>query len=205
MNRPRVVLVDDDPAVLETLGEWLAVTGHQVRTAREGAEALRLLRQSPADVLVTDLDMPRMNGLQLLSLVKEAHPDIEVVFLSGKGSIESTIAALRAGRAFDFLLKPIADFDRFNEVIERAYMHACERTQALLPIAEPWPDHLDALSERELQVVKLVAESLNNREIANRLVLSERTVGNHLSRIYEKLQVSNRTGAVVLCRRHGLV
>ncbi|HBN09652.1 MAG TPA: hypothetical protein DD435_13710 [Cyanobacteria bacterium UBA8530] len=56
-----------------------------------------------------------------------------------------------------------------------------------------------------IEVVRLVAESLNNREIAERLVLSERTVGNHLSRIYEKLQVGNRTGAVILCRRHGLV
>lgn len=202
----RMLLVDDDAALLVVLKEWLTLFGAQVETATEGLQALYAAKQRPFDLIVTDLQLPNLNGLQLLALFKEIDPATEVVILTGKGTIDDAIAALRGGRAFDFLRKPIHDFEVLNDVLvkaieKRAIAKAAARQAA--PVAPPI--HVEPLSGREQEIMGLLAEGLDNREIADRLVLSEKTVKNHLSRIYEKLKVANRTQAVINCKLYGFI
>lgn len=105
-QRMRILLVDDEINMLETLGDVLREEKYQVATASSGEEALqRLEKEKPFDLMITDLKMPKMNGLALLAQVSQRFPRLEVIVLTGHGSVESAVEAMRRG-AFDFLLKP---------------------------------------------------------------------------------------------------
>jgi DNA-binding NarL/FixJ family response regulator len=201
----RILVVDDDAELLEVLKEWLTLFGARVDTASEGLQALYLAKKGTYDLVLTDLHMPNLNGLQLLTIVKGLDPNLEVVFLTGQGTMEDAISALREGRAFDFLQKPVRDFKVLNDVLEKALARRAEAMSATRVVPCAPPEHVEELSAREQEIVALLAEGLDNRLIAERLVLSEKTVKNHLSRIYEKLKVSNRTQAVVNCKLYGII
>ncbi|MNX96539.1 Tetrathionate response regulatory protein TtrR [compost metagenome] len=196
----RILLVDDERDLLAMLHEWLSHFGYQTQTAANTLEALALFKQEPFDVVVTDLKMPGLDGLQLLSLFKELDARTEVIILSGQGTMEDAIQALRAGRAFDFLQKPLRDLHKLNQAIEQALARQRRKTPAMSP-----PVVLEALTEREREIVTWLAQGLNNREIAERICLSDKTIKNHLSRIYDKLGVNSRTQAVLLCQQLGMV
>lgn len=192
------VLVAEDDADLRVLLEtWLSASNYHVLTAANGSEALAIAKKHPLDVVVTDLKMPGLSGLDLLTLLKEIDPSIEVVFLSGQANMEEVIEALREGRAFDFLLKPLDGLGQLNLSIEKALLRKQQ------PVIRNGAEGHTPLSTRERQVVSLVAEGLENREVAERLCISENTVKNHLARIYEKLKVSNRVQAALTCERMG--
>jgi len=197
-TKPPVVLVaDDDRDTRDMLESWLSATGYQVLTAADGRAALAIAKQQPVDVVVTDLKMPGLSGLNLLDILKELLPTVEVLFLSGEARMEDTIEALREGRAFDFLLKPLDNLGQLNLAIERALLHkyrSVMRAETASTVA---------LSDRERQIIALVAEGLENREVGSRLCISENTVKNHLARIYGKLKVSNRVQAALACERMG--
>lgn len=194
----RVLVVDDDADVLDVLSEWLGMSGYQVQTAADGMKAIALAKQQRFDLVVSDLNMPGMNGHQLLAMLKALDPQVMVIILTGDGTMQDAIAALREGRAFDFLEKPLKDLQHLNQVIERALSRRTARAVPM-PATFPPPPGVEALSPRETEIMKLVAQGLENREIASRLYLSEKTIQNHLTRIYEKLKVSNRTQAVNVC------
>lgn len=200
----RVMLVDDDGDTLDVLSEWLTLSGYQVKTAPDGMKAISMAKQEAFDLVITDLNMPGLTGLQLLAMLKALDPTIMVLILTGQGTMQDAIAALREGRAFDFLEKPLNDLQHLNHVIERALTRRAETLpRATGPTAIP--PSVEALSPRETEVMRLVAEGLENREIAARLYLSEKTVQNHLTRIYEKLKVNNRAQAVNVCNALGLL
>ncbi len=203
----RMLIIDDDENLLSVLGEWFSLHCAEVHTASGGMSALEIARRFPLDVVLTDLRMPGFDGLQLLSLLKEYHPEIAVVFLTGQGTMEDAIVALREGRAFDFLQKPIRDFKALNDVLARALVHARPRPAAPVVRAAGLPaaGEVDPLTPREIEVVGLLASGLDNRQIGARLFLSEKTVKNHLTRIYEKLRVSNRVQAVLVSQGLGLL
>jgi DNA-binding NarL/FixJ family response regulator len=202
----RILLVDDDAALLEILTEWLLLFGARVDTATEGLQALLLAKQQAYDLIVLDLHLPNLNGLQLLTFFKEIDPTVEVVVLTGQATIDDAISALREGRAFDFLRKPIHDFQALNDTLEKALARrSAARAVGRPTAAMEVPAHVEPLSAREQEIVRLLAEGLDNRQIADRLILSEKTVKNHLSRIYEKLKVANRTQAVVECKMYGFI
>ncbi len=205
----RLLIVDDEPHLLEVLAEWFRSANYDVRTAVDGIEALQHLRARPADVIITDLKMPGLNGLQLLSVFKELDPATEVIFLTGEGTMSDAIQALREGRAFDFLLKPLKNLRQLHVVVEKALARQ-EAVAGSAPVdplqpARPWPPHVEALSSREAEIMSLLTQGLDNRAIGDHLCLSEKTIKNNLSRIYEKLQVKSRTQAIVFCREHGLL
>jgi len=204
MTSPRILLVDDEPDMLEMLRAWLGDSGFDVAVTPDGYLALSLLQREPFDLVVTDMRMPGLSGLQLLSLIKELDPAIEVIVLTGQGTMEDAIAALREGRAFDFLQKPLADLYDLNAAIERALLR---RQTALRRPSGPLslPRHIEALSPRETDIVSLLAQGHDNKQIAHALHLSEKTVKNHLTRIFEKLKVHNRTQAVLVCQQFGLM
>lgn len=205
-SHTRLLIVDDERELLEVLGAWFANAGYVVHTAADGVEALRLLNEQPFDVVVTDLRMPGLNGLQLLAVAKELDPRMEVVFLTGHGTMDDAIAALREGRAFDFITKPLKNLRQLHLVVEKALARReAEGPPAAEPLSSPtaWPAHVGVLSTRELGVMALVARGLDNRAIAGQLGLSEKTVKNYLGRIYEKLHVKSRTQALAFLRDHG--
>ncbi len=208
-TRARLMVVDDDPQLLEVLDTWLSSVGYQVRTARDGIEALAYMRHEPYDVILTDLKMPGLNGLHLMSVFKDLDPSVEIIFLTGEGTMDDAIQALRQGRAFDFLLKPLKNLHQLNVVVAKALERRAIKTEPTAPLAQPplrpWPGHIEALTTREIEIVELLARGLDNVEIADKLCLSHKTIKNNLSRMYEKLQVKNRTQAILFCQDHGLL
>lgn len=197
LNRAQLLIVDDDDAMIDVLLAWFDLYGCRPDTARSGIEALQRVKTRRYDVVITDLQMPLFDGHQLHCAIKQVQPEAEVIFLTGTGTMEDAIRALREGRAFDFLQKPIRDFEQFNAVIERALARRQKP-------AVPMPSHLESLTERERDILGCLAAGLDNAAIAARLCLAEKTVKNHLTHIYEKLQVSSRTQAVLVCQTYGL-
>ncbi len=206
-----LLLVDDDQTQLDALSGWLGALGHEVVTALDGASALALLAEGPFDVILTDLAMPGMSGLQLLAIVKERFLPTQVVFLSGQGTMDDAIAALREGGAYDFLRKPIYDFQQLHQVLKGAM----RRRQELLLVKDMLarevkhtdqaaPDWLASLDLAEIETLRLLGAGLDNRAIADRLGLSPKTIGNRLTRIFQKLDVPGRAQAIVLAHGAGL-
>lgn len=200
-DMPSLLIVEDDTPFRTNLSLWLARAGYNVTDADDLCPAVQLLRQQPFDVVVTDLCLPGGSGLDLMAMVEAECPDVQVVFLTGQGTMEVAIAALREGRAFDFLLKPLRDLSAFRATIERAATRSAEkrleRRVSLVPAA--------GLSERDLALLGLLGQGLDNQAIADRLKLSEKTIRNRLSDLYARLQVANRTQAVVVSREHGWI
>lgn len=201
-NLPRVLVVDDQPGLLEILQRWLSRGGYEVHVAASGREALSLAKGLPFDVVVTDLKMPDLDGLQLLAQIKGLDPAIEVIFLTGQGTMQDAIEALREGRAFDFLQKPLRDLHELNLAIDRALARR-RRNDAPQPPRAP-SQLMEGLNDREHEILALLARGLDNRAIAGHMALSEKTIRNYLTRIYEKLGVTSRMQALIVCQEHGI-
>jgi DNA-binding NarL/FixJ family response regulator len=197
----RILLVEDDALFRGTLGDWLERAGFHVWRAPEGASALKLLREQVVDVVVTDLAMPEFGGLQLLDAICEEFPGLQVVFLTGQATLEVAIAALREGRAFDFVRKPLRDLSGFRQTIERAAHRTQDRRRE---VTRRVPEEVP-LPERDLDILRLLGAGLENQAIAERLSLSEKTVRNRLSQLYDRVGVENRTQAVLLGRERGWI
>lgn len=206
INLKHVLVVDDDAIFLGIVEKWLVHTGYEVWTASGGLDAIPLARGIAFDVIITDLRMPDISGLQLLGILKDVRPEAAIIFLSGEATMEEVIEALRFGRSFDFLRKPLKNLTYLNSAIEAALEQCGHLTvQPSVATQRPAPRLLDAdLSTRELEIVALAAQGFDNKDIAERLYLSDKTVRNHLSRIYQKLGVSNRIQAVMHCKEKGL-
>ena len=218
----RVVLADDHRLFREGVASLLdRVDDVQlVGEASAGEEALRLAEELLPDVVLMDLKMPGMDGLEATRRIVERSPHVGVIVVTMFEDDESVFAALKAG-ARGYVLK---DADR--GVLLRA-IRAGARGEVLLgaPVAQRVLDHVsgtshdavaattrarpgappfDELTPRELEVLTLIAQGLRNREIAKRLFITEKTVGNHISNIFTKLQVADRIEAVIRAREAGL-
>jgi DNA-binding response OmpR family regulator len=110
----RVLLVDDEQEFISTLAERLALRGIQASTASDGDEALRLIEADPPEVVVLDLMMPGIGGVEVLQRIKQSHPSVQVILLTGHGSTRDGIEGMRLG-AFDYLMKPLS----IEELIEK--------------------------------------------------------------------------------------
>ncbi len=209
----RVLIVDDQALIrdgLVTICERLPVV-EVVGTAEDGQQALAVLADHAPDVVLMDLRMPRMDGIEATRVITAEHPTTYVVVLTTYSDDESISAALAAG-ALGYLTK---DADRDD--IDRA-LRAAARGQALLDpavharlvvmarqqAAAP-PDQLpDGLTAREAEVLGQMAQGLSNREIARLLVVSEATVKTHINRIFAKTGSRDRGQAIAYAHRHGL-
>jgi len=116
----RVLVVDDDPEIRLLLSRYLRRQGYAVEEAEDGARALEVLGKALPDVVVTDMVMPRLDGLGLLTALRDRDPDLPIIVLTGRGSWDNTIEALRSGMLFDYLLKPLADLVLLDAAILRA-------------------------------------------------------------------------------------
>jgi two-component system, NarL family, response regulator LiaR len=207
----RLLLVDDHPVVREGLRTLLSEETEIecVGEAACGDEAVRLAQELRPDVVLLDLMMPGMDGIQAIRRIREESPATQVVALTSFGDERKVKGAVEAG-ALGYLLKDVLKGD-----LVRAIRNASRGRPALHPQAQRHlmqrmrraeePNVLDGLTPRERSILELIAQGLNNRAIAATLRLSEGTVKGHVSRVFDKLGVQDRTQAALLAVREGLV
>ncbi len=204
-NTPiRILIVDDHPVVLAGLSSMLGTqSGMEVAgSACGGEEAVEMLRFTPADLLLLDLRMPGMNGIDTLHALKRAKINIRVIILTSFETDEDIYRAVQAG-AQGYLLKDAPQSDMIDAI--RA-VHAGKRY---------FPRHIAArlaermmrtnLTARELEVLKMLAKGLTNKQIGRALDISDNTVRNHVNSIIEKLEVSDRTEAATTAIHRGII
>jgi DNA-binding NarL/FixJ family response regulator len=210
----RVVVVDDQELVRSGFSLILERAGLEVvGEAADGLEALEVVATCVPDVVLMDVRMPRLDGIEATRRLLGAHPQVRVVALTTFDLDEYVYAAVRAG-ASGFLLKDVSPADLVHavEVVARGeVMLAPALTRRLLErfVSQPAPGETPALvaglSERELQVLRLVARGLPNGAIGTELFLSEATVKTYVSRLLAKLEVRDRVQLAVLAYETGLV
>jgi DNA-binding NarL/FixJ family response regulator len=209
----RVLVADDQTVVREGLEMMIGLSDGMevVGTATDGDEAVRLAAATSPDVVLMDLRMPRCDGVEATRRITAALPATRVVVLTTYADDESIFGALEAG-AMGYLTK-----DAGASEIQKA-IRAVHAGEALLDPAvqlrvirgmrgEPaqkGPGFPDDLTQREVEVLRLIASALSNREIAERLFISEATVKTHINNIFSKAGLRDRAQAVVYAMRHGL-
>ena len=207
MSPIRILIVDDHPVVRDGLRGMLAGTSdlEVVGEASDGAEALALVERKQPDVVLMDLRMPGLAGAPAIRALAERGTSTKVLVLTTYDSDADVVPALEAG-ATGYLLK-----DTPRDELVRAIRAAARGDAVLAPsVASRLVSHLreparDTLSERELEVLALIAQGETNRGAATRLFISEATVKTHLLHIYEKLDVNGRAAAVAAAYERGLL
>ncbi len=202
----RILLVDDHHLVRAGMTSLLEAEPDLsvVGAARDGAEALDEAARLHPDVVLMDLSMPGMGGVEATRALVSAEPDTRVVVLTSFSDRDRVGEALSAG-AIGYLLKDSEPADLLAAVraAARGYVPLDPRVAgALLPRRQRSVPAADALSPREVQVLRLVAQGLANKQIARSLGISERTVKAHLGRVFRELGVADRTSAALWARDH---
>lgn len=212
MNAPiRIVIADDHVLVRQGIRAFLETHADLsiVGEAENGGDAIRLCREKSPEVALVDLVMPG-GGIETTRLIREQNPNTQVVLLTSFEDAQQIVQAVRAG-ALSCLLKDV-DADALAEAVRKAargeaVLHqrvAARLMELLRQENEPGAEMLDSLSQREREVLALIAEGLNNQQIAERLGIGEKTVKTHVSNVLGKLDVSDRTQAAVYAWKSGL-
>lgn len=191
-QRAKILVADDDELLLEKLVSALKNTGAEVDRAVDGKAALSFLDGNSYDLVVTDIRMPHLDGLELIARLRERSPATRFIAVTGYASVETAVACLRFG-ASDFLVKPfeLADFlDSVKVSLEKVSPFVPDKGQADNGSAE------STLTQRECEVLKWAREGKNNWEIGTILNITEATVKYHLANSFKKLGVTNRAQAV---------
>jgi len=207
----RILIADDHAVVREGLRALIDTEPGMelVDEAEDGVEAVLMARSLQPDVILLDLVMPRMDGIEAIGQIMRNDPEARILVLTSFAEEEKVFSAIKAG-ALGYLLKnasprrllgAIRDVHQgepsMSPDIAIKLMRELQRSSDLPPTQEP-------LTERELDVLKLVAQGLSNQEIAETLFIGERTVRTHVSNILDKLHLANRTQAALYALREGL-
>jgi len=207
-----ILIVDDHSIVRE--GQRALIDTEPGMTlvgeATNGAEAIELARSLNPDVILMDLFMPGIGGIEAIEAIRAENPEARILVLTSFAEDEKVFTAVKAG-ALGYLLKDATPDElitavrqvsrgepAMNSTIANKLMRELQRESSLPPTEDP-------LTERELEILKLVAQGLPNQEIAEKLVISERTVRTHVSNILSKLHLANRTQAALYALREGFV
>jgi len=213
VNKPISVLLADDHNVVRGGIRALIESEGDIRVvdeAADGVEAVIKARTLNPDVILIDLQMPRKTGVEAIEEIKQANPEARILVLTSYSDDEIVFAAIKAG-ALGYLLKESSTQElvqaihdvhngesSLHPVIARKLIRELNRPSSLPPSDE-------ALTEREVEVLILVARGLPNQDIAQSLVISERTVRTHVSNILSKLHLANRTQAALYALKEGLI
>jgi DNA-binding NarL/FixJ family response regulator len=203
----RVLIADDHGVIRDGLGRLIEALPDMevVATASDGEEALEQARAAQPDVILMDLDMPKLDGIEATRRVLAEQPKTAVLVLTSFSDRPRILGALEAG-ASGYLLKDVAA-DEVAEGIRAAARGESPldpRAARTVLTARHEPDPLAALSDREREVLKLLLEGLPNKLIARRLEITEKTVKSHLTRIFREIGVTDRTQAALWAERNGL-
>ena len=210
----RLMICDDQEIVCEGLQKILSADAEieVVGAAANGAEALDLVAELQPDLVLMDLKMPVMNGIQATQKIRQRFPKVRVLVLTTYDDDEWIFDAIRSG-ASGYLLKDTPRSDLIaaikGTVAGNAYVDPSITPKLLNSIAQgmPQPRQVEApkLSDREREILELLARGLSNADIASRLYLTEGTIRNYTSAVFSKLGVSDRTQAAIAALRYGLV
>jgi DNA-binding NarL/FixJ family response regulator len=208
----RLMLADDHRMLREGLRRSMADQGFDVvGEARDGEEAVRLAEDLQPDVILMDVTMPEMDGVEATRQIKQDRSDVRIVMLTMHADQEVLASAIRAG-ASGYLVK-----DCSTEEIASAVRMAASGETALSPqlaasmldevrkLDQPANDEDRVITKREEEVLQLIADGCSTPEVAERLYISQKTVKNHLASIYQKLDARDRTQAVLQAVRMGIV
>jgi DNA-binding NarL/FixJ family response regulator len=209
----RLILADDHPIVLDGLVQLFRVEPdfEVVARCRDGEEALREVRAHRPDVLVLDVRMPRLDGLEVLRMVRQEELGTRVVLLTAAVEEEQLVEALRLGvggvvlkeMAPHLLLEAVREVHGGGSWLDKGSVSRI--VTKLLHQDEGRKEAAQLLTPRELEIVRMVARGLRNRAIAEQLLISEGTVKIHLHNIYQKLAVDGRLELAVYAQAKGLV
>lgn len=201
----RVAIADDHAVVRRGLEQLLSTAGdlELVGSAANGAEAVEVVASTGPDVVLMDLSMPEVDGVEATRRITAAHPAVRVVVLTSFADDRHISDALRAG-AIGYVLKHAEPDEVIGAVRAAAAGDAPLDPKAARVLLESHrrPDRSAELSAREVEVLRLVADGLANKLIARRLGISERTVKAHLTNIFGRLGVTDRTQAALWAREH---
>jgi NarL family two-component system response regulator LiaR len=207
----RILIADDHPIVRKGLAALIETQPdlELLGEAEDGAEAVEKMLAMRPDVTLLDLVMPRLDGIQAIREIMRQLPKSRILILTSFTEDEKVFPAIKAG-AFGYLLKDSSPQDLLKAIrdVHRGQV-SLHPTIALKVVRElnqgsDLPPTQEPLTARELEVLTLLAKGLSNEEIAARLVISERTVGTHVSNILSKLHLANRTQAALYALREGL-
>jgi len=215
MGKIKIIIADDHAVVREGTRQILEQEPDLdvVAEAVDGEEAVRLTGSSKPDVAIIDIAMPKVDGIEATKQIKALYPAVAVLILTAYDDDQFVFGLLEAGAA-GYLLKSVRGRE-LVDAVRRVYagesvLHPAIARKVLNRFV-PSPDKLagqkplEVLSDREMEVLKLAAKGMSNQDIASELVLSLRTVQAHLGHIFNKLQVSSRTEAVVRALKEGWV
>lgn len=208
----RVLVVDDHPVVRKGILALLETETdiEVVGEATDGVEAVRKVTSLKPDVILMDLVMPNMDGIEAIRRIKANQPDARILVLTSFTASEKIFPSINAG-ALGYLLKD-SNPEELIRAIHQVYrgqssLHPAIARKVLQELSHNPPETpaVEPLTDRETEVLKLIAQGLSNQDIAEKLVLSEATVHTHVSKILAKLHLSSRTQAALYALREGLV
>lgn len=208
----KVMLADDHILMREGIRHLLEFDGsiEVVQEAGDGEECLRKLEESVPDILLLDINMEKMNGIEVLEKIKKNKIDVKVLMLTVHNEVEYLLKAMDIG-ADGYILKDSESTD-LKRAINTIILGETYIQPNLVPALnnrlisrDVDKDKIDLLTKRELEVLIQVANGMFNKEIATSLKISERTVKNHISNIFKKINVSDRTQAAVFAIKNDLI
>lgn len=208
----KLMIVDDHSMVREGLKQLLELDEDLkvISQAADGAEGLKKLEEDKPEVLLLDINLPNMNGLEMLEEIRKRRINVKVLILTIHNEIDYLMKAVEIG-CDGYVLK-----DSDSNLLKKAIYSVYEGESFIQPSLTPAlnaglagknmiDEKVNELTRREIEVLKLIAEGLFNKEIAATLDISERTVKNHVSNIFKKIDVSDRTQAAVFAIKNNLV
>lgn len=195
MVKRRILVVDDESDIRHLVSAALDASGYDVRTADGGQEALRIAAMYLPDLVLLDIMMPKMDGFAVCERLRAKPISLRspVVFLTARREIDDKLLGFEKGAA-DYVTKPF----HIKELLARVKVHLGE-------LAPPRGDSPNPLTDRELEVVRLLASGKTYKQVACALELSQSTVRNHLHNVYHKLNVVDRAQAVIVSRENGWI
>lgn len=206
----RVLIADDHPVVRQGLRGFLETYADikVVAEAKDGAQAVALAREHVPDVILMDLLMPEMDGVEAIGQIVAFSPASRIIVLTSYTEDEYLFPAMRAG-ALGYLLKDVEPEDLVSAVRAavrgHATLHPSIAARLVRGVDHPGDDSLTDLSQREIDVLRLIARGMSNKKIAEALKIAEGTVKSHVSNILSKLHLTHRTQAALYALKRKLV
>ena len=212
MKKIKILLVDDHAIMRDGIKALLSIYDdiEVVGEASEGREAIEMARELNPDVVVMDISMPGMDGLEVTRRLTKRNPGMKVIILTQHDNREYILSAIKVGAA-GYIPKKALGSDLISAIRAVHSGDSFLYPSAAKTLIDDYrkqaeqPDIYESLTEREREILKLIAEGLTSREIANTLYISQKTVQGHRTKIMEKLDLHNRTELIKYAMRKGLV